>query len=159
MLDVRQGDTFVVTYPEIYRDGVYVRDGPILAAEFVNNGRDYRAVRYTDPDGGSHYYTPEGKSLHKAFLRAPVEFSRDQLALQLRPLPPDPEPDPRPPGHRLRRPRWAPRCAPPATAASRFAGRKGGYGNVVEIEHSGERRHGLRPPVALRRRHPASARA
>ncbi|MBV8784827.1 MAG: peptidase M23, partial [Gammaproteobacteria bacterium] len=76
VLDVRAGDAFVLTYPEIYRDGTYVRDGPILAAEFVNQGRDFRAVRYTDPEGGSHYYTPDGKSLHKAFLRAPLEFSR-----------------------------------------------------------------------------------
>src|SRR5580765_7211229 len=76
VLDVRPGDAFVVTYPEIWRDGVYVRDGAIQAAEFVNQGRDFKAVRYTDADGGSHYYTPDGRSLHKAFLRAPVEFTR-----------------------------------------------------------------------------------
>jgi murein DD-endopeptidase MepM/ murein hydrolase activator NlpD len=76
VLDVRPGDAFVVTYPEIWREGVYVKDGPIQAAEFVNQGRDFKAVRYTDADGGSHYYTPDGRSLHKAFLRAPVEFTR-----------------------------------------------------------------------------------
>ncbi|HEX9106639.1 MAG TPA: hypothetical protein VF832_05420, partial [Longimicrobiales bacterium] len=76
VLDVRQGDSFVVTYPEYYRDGVYVKDGPIEAAVFVNQGREFKAVRYTDPEGSAHYYTPEGKSLHKAFLRAPVEFTR-----------------------------------------------------------------------------------
>lgn len=76
VLDVRPGDTFVVTYEEIWRDGAYLHDGPIEAAEFVNQGREFRAVRYSDPEGGSHYYTPDGKSMHKAFLRAPVEFTR-----------------------------------------------------------------------------------
>ena len=76
VLDVRAGDTFVVTYEEIWRDGRYLHDGPIEAAEFVNQGHAFRAVRYTDPDGHSHYYTPDGRSLHKAFLRAPVEFTR-----------------------------------------------------------------------------------
>src|SRR5215469_13072190 len=76
VLDVRPKDTFVVTYQEIWRDGRYLRDGPIEAAEFVNQGREFRAVRYSDPDGHSHYYTPDGRSLHKAFLRTPVEFTR-----------------------------------------------------------------------------------
>ena len=135
VLDVRQGDAFVVTYPEIYRDGVYVRDGPIQAAEFVNNGRDFRAVRYTDPDGGSHYYTPEGKSLHKAFLRAPVEFTRVSSrfnSARYHPI-----------LNLIRAHKGVDYAAPmgtPVRAAGdgriRFAGRKGGYGNVVEIEHS-----------------------
>ena len=135
VLDVRQGDAFVVTYPEIYRDGVYVRDGPIQAAEFVNNGRDFRAVRYTDPDGGSHYYTPEGKSLHKAFLRTPVEFTRVSSrfnSARYHPI-----------LNLIRAHKGVDYAAPmgtPVRAAGdgriRFAGRKGGYGNVVEIEHS-----------------------
>ena len=49
---------------------------PILAASFTNAGRQYKAVRYVDPDGGAHYYTPDGRSMHKAFLRAPLEFTR-----------------------------------------------------------------------------------
>jgi len=53
-----------------------VKDGPIEAAEFVNQGHEFRAVRYTDPQGGAHYYTADGRSLHKEFLRAPVEFTR-----------------------------------------------------------------------------------
>src|ERR1700683_1052857 len=73
VLNVRHGDAFTVTYQEIWRDGTYLKDGPLEAAEFINQGRTYRAVRYTDPDGGSHYYTPDGRSLHKAFLRAPGE--------------------------------------------------------------------------------------
>ena len=135
VLDVRPGDAFVVTYPEIYRDGVYVHDGPIQAAEFVNNGRDFRAVRYTDPDGGSHYYTPEGRSLHKAFLRTPVEFTRVSSrfnSARYHPI-----------LNLIRAHKGVDYAAPmgtPVRAAGdgriRFAGRKGGYGNVVEIEHS-----------------------
>ena len=135
VLDVRPGDAFVVTYPEVYRDGVYLRDGPIQAAEFVNQGHDYRAVRYTDPDGGSHYYTPDGKSLHKAFLRAPVEFTRVSSrfnSARYHPI-----------LNLIRAHKGVDYAAPigtPVRAAGdgriRFAGRKGGYGNLVEIEHS-----------------------
>src|SRR5204862_498283 len=76
VLDVRPGDAFVVTYDEIWRDGAYLKDGPVEAAAFVNQGREFRAVRYTAPEGGSHYYTPDGRNLHRAFLRAPVDFTR-----------------------------------------------------------------------------------
>jgi murein DD-endopeptidase MepM/ murein hydrolase activator NlpD len=135
VLDVRPGDTFAVTYDEIWRDGAYIKDGPIEAAEFVNQGREFRAVRYTDPDGGSHYYTPDGRSLHKAFLRAPVEFSRVSSrfnSARLHPI-----------LNRIRAHKGVDYAAPigtPVRAAGdgriRFAGQKGGYGNVVEIEHS-----------------------
>ena len=135
VLDVRPGDAFVVTYPEIYRDGAYVRDGPIQAAEFVNQGRAFRAVRYSDPDGGSHYYTADGKSLHKAFLRAPLEFTRVSSrfnSARYHPI-----------LNLIRAHKGVDYAAPmgtPVKAAGdgriRFVGLKGGYGNVVEIEHS-----------------------
>ena len=135
VLDVRPGDAFTVTYQEIWRDGTYVKDGPIEAAEFVNQGRTFRAVRYTDPDGGSHYYTPDGKSLHRAFLRAPVEFTRVSSrfnSARLHPI-----------LNTIRAHKGVDYAAPigtPVHAAGdgriRFAGVKGGYGNVVEIEHS-----------------------
>ena len=76
VLDIQPGDSFAVSYQELYQDGVYVKDGPILAASFTNQGKQYRAVRYVDPDGNAHYYTPDGRSMHKAFLRAPLEFTR-----------------------------------------------------------------------------------
>jgi murein DD-endopeptidase MepM/ murein hydrolase activator NlpD len=135
VLDVRPGDAFVVTYQEIWRDGAWVKDGPIQAAEFLNQGREYRAVRYTDPQGDSHYYTPEGRSLHKAFLRAPVEFTRVSSrfnSARFHPI-----------LNRIRAHQGVDYAAPigtPVRAAGdgriRFAGWKGGYGNVVEIEHS-----------------------
>ena len=76
VLEIQPRDSFAVTYRELYQNGVYVKDGPVLAASFVNQGRSYYAVRYVDSEGGARYFTPDGRSLHKAFLRAPVEFTR-----------------------------------------------------------------------------------
>src|SRR3984885_2715053 len=75
-LDIRPGDSFAVTYEELFENGKYVKDGAVLAAMFRNNGRVYRAARYVDPSGASNYYTPEGRSLRRAFLRTPVDFTR-----------------------------------------------------------------------------------
>jgi murein DD-endopeptidase MepM/ murein hydrolase activator NlpD len=135
VLDVRAGDAFVVTYDQIFRDGAYVKDGPIQAASFVNQGREFRAVRYTDPEGGSHYYTPDGRGLQKAFLRAPVDFTRVSSRFNTARA--------HPILNRIRAHQGVDYAAPmgtPVRAAGdgriRFAGRKGGYGNLVEIEHS-----------------------
>src|SRR5262245_26836379 len=76
VLDIQPGDSFVATYSELSQDGTYIKDGPILAAMFVNQGRTYRAVRYVDPSGTARYYTPTGLSMQRAFLRTPVEFTR-----------------------------------------------------------------------------------
>jgi len=135
VLDVRQGDTFAVTYQEIWRDGTYLKDGPIDAAEFVNQGREFRAVRFTDPEGHSSYYTPEGRSLHKAFLRTPVEFTRVSSRFN--------SARHHPILNLIRAHKGVDYAAPigtPVHAAGdgriRFAGNRGGYGNCVEIEHS-----------------------
>jgi murein DD-endopeptidase MepM/ murein hydrolase activator NlpD len=69
--DLRKGDRFNVVYEAYSLNGRAVRAGRVVAAEFVNQGRSYKAVRYE-----TSYYTPEGKSLRKAFLRSPLEFSR-----------------------------------------------------------------------------------
>jgi murein DD-endopeptidase MepM/ murein hydrolase activator NlpD len=76
VLDIRRGDEFAVLFEELYVDGEFAGYGNILAAEFVNRGRSYKAIRYTDRNGDTHYYTPDGKPMRQAFLRAPVEFSR-----------------------------------------------------------------------------------
>ena len=75
-LEIRAGDRFTVIYEEDYLDGEKLRDGHILAAEFVNRGRSYQALRYEDETGRADYFTPEGRSMRKAFLRAPVDFRR-----------------------------------------------------------------------------------
>ena len=75
-LDIRKGDEFHVLYEEQQLDGEFVDFGDILAAEFVNQGRTYRAVRYVDSGGNASYYSPTGKNLRKTFLRAPLDYSR-----------------------------------------------------------------------------------
>jgi len=77
--DIRKGDRFAVIYESVNYLGRAVRSGRILAAEFVNNGKTYRAAWFADPAGGensSGYYTADGKNIRKAFLRSPLEFSR-----------------------------------------------------------------------------------
>lgn len=75
-LDIRKGDHFKVLYEEKFLDGVKIGNGNILAAEFTNQKVTYRAVRYTDSQGETHYYSDEGQSMRKAFLRAPLDFRR-----------------------------------------------------------------------------------
>ncbi len=69
-LELRKGDSFYVLYEEKYIDGEFAGFGDILAAQFVNQGETYTAIRYSD----GNYYTPEGRSMRKSFLRAPVNF-------------------------------------------------------------------------------------
>jgi len=76
-LDIRKGDSFSLLYEEIFRNGEKISDGDILAAEFINAGKSYRAVRYTNPQtNNTEYFTPDGKSMRKAFLRTPINFAR-----------------------------------------------------------------------------------
>jgi murein DD-endopeptidase MepM/ murein hydrolase activator NlpD len=133
--ELQPGDSFTMVLEKVYRDGAYLRDGEILAAEFVNNGHVYRAVRYTLPDGRHEYYTPEGKSLRKAFLLAPVQFSRisSGFGLRFHPI-----------LNRMRAHKGIDYAAPSGTpvrsaGAGRiaFRGTQGGYGNVVTISHPG----------------------
>lgn len=74
VLDIRQGDAFHVVYEKIYRNGEYLRNGNILAATFVNQGEKYQAIRF-ERDNGVDYFSPDGRNMKKAFLRAPVNFS------------------------------------------------------------------------------------
>ncbi|MGH8258080.1 MAG: M23 family metallopeptidase [Steroidobacteraceae bacterium] len=136
--DIQPGDTFTVTYQEIYDHGRYAQDGPILAARFVNEGHEYLAVRYVSPDGAAGYYTPDGRSLRKAFLRAPLEFTRISSPFSLHRR--------HPILHLIRAHKGVDFAAPigtPVKAAGdgrvAFVGRKGGYGNVVELDHA----HGI----------------
>ncbi|CAM2838017.1 peptidoglycan DD-metalloendopeptidase family protein [Shewanella amazonensis] len=69
--DLQKGDTFALLYEKHYADGEFVRNGAILAAEFINDGKRYTAVRYED----GNYYSESGQSMRKAFLRSPVDFN------------------------------------------------------------------------------------
>ena len=74
-LDIRVGDRFALVYEEIWRDGQYLRDGPILAARFTNQGETFEAIRF-DAGNGPDYFAPDGRPMRKAFLRAPLNFTR-----------------------------------------------------------------------------------
>ena len=134
-LDIRKGDTFKLLYEEIFRNGEKVKDGEIVAAEFVNDGKIYRAVRYTNPETNrTEYYTPEGKSLRKEFLRTPVNFTRISSRFTTRRY--------HPVLHKFRSHKgvdYAAKRGTPIRASGdgkvTFKGKKGGYGRVIMIQH------------------------
>ncbi|UTW46700.1 peptidoglycan DD-metalloendopeptidase family protein [bacterium SCSIO 12696] len=87
-LDIRKGDHFMVLYEEKFLDGAKIGNGNILAAEFTNQGKTFKAVRFEDANGHANYYTPEGLSMRKAFLRTPVNFARVSSGFNMRRLHP-----------------------------------------------------------------------
>ncbi|MBW8329565.1 MAG: peptidoglycan DD-metalloendopeptidase family protein [Thiobacillus sp.] len=133
--DLRRGDTFSVIYTVNYRNGEPIAAGKLLAAEFVNAGKPYRAVLFRDPFGREDYYTPEGESLKKGFLRSPLEFSRVTSSFS------NSRKHPVFGFHRAHT--GVDFGAPTGTrvkatgdATVVFAGRRGGYGNLVILRHS-----------------------
>ncbi len=133
--ELRRGDRLAVVYEMIYDSGELIAAGRILAAEFVNDGRTYHAVLFTDDEGGDGYYSLDGSNRAKAFLRSPVEFSRVSSGFGGR-------------FHPIFR-NWrahtgvdfaAPRGTRVIASADGTvisAGNRGGYGNAVEIRHGG----------------------
>jgi len=136
ILDVRSDDEFYLLYEELWRDGNKLRDGEIIAAEFVNRGESFRAVRYIDGEGRSDYFTPDGRSVRKAFVRAPVSFTRVSSNFNPRRR--------HPILNKIRAHRgvdYAARSGEAVMAAGDgkviFRGRKGGYGNTIILQHGG----------------------
>lgn len=136
-LEVRKGDQFRVVFEERYKDGVKVQDGPILAAEFINRGKSFKAVRYTHADGHSDYYAENGNSMRKAFLRTPVEFARISSRFSLGRK--------HPILNKIRAHKgvdYAASTGTPIKAAGdgvvKLAARKGGYGNTIILQHGGK---------------------
>ena len=74
VLDIRKGDQFYLLYEKVYREGIFLRDGEIIGATFVNQGEKFQAIRF-DIDGQAQYFAPDGRNMRKAFLRAPLNFS------------------------------------------------------------------------------------
>ncbi|ROQ18306.1 murein DD-endopeptidase MepM/ murein hydrolase activator NlpD [Marinimicrobium koreense] len=134
ILDIRRGDTFSVLFEEHFLDGEKIGNGPILAAEFTNRGKTFRAVRYVSAEGDANYFTPEGRSMRRAFLRTPVEFTRISSPFN---------PNRRHPVlNTIRAHKGTDYAAPRGTPVKasgdgriKLAGRKGGYGNTVIIQH------------------------
>jgi murein DD-endopeptidase MepM/ murein hydrolase activator NlpD len=83
-LDIRKGDSFALLYEEKFLDGEKIGNGNILSAEFTNQGKSFKAVRFQNSEGRANYYTPEGFSMRKAFLRAPLDFARISSGFNLR---------------------------------------------------------------------------
>ncbi|WP_348699095.1 peptidoglycan DD-metalloendopeptidase family protein [Duganella fentianensis] len=84
--DLKKGDHFNVVYETFWQDGEFVRAGRVLAGEFTNKGNTYQSVWFEDPQSkqGGGYYSFDGKSLKKAFLKSPVEFSRISSGFAMR---------------------------------------------------------------------------
>lgn len=132
--DLRVNDEFELVYEEKTLDGETIGTGNILAARFVNRGKLYTAVRYTDKQGSTSYYAADGSSLRKAFIRTPVDFARISSRFsngRRHPI-----------LNRIRAHKGVDYAAPrgtPIKAAGdgrvTLAGRKGGYGNTVVIKH------------------------
>ena len=136
ILDIREGDNYYVQYEEIWQEGKYVTDGEIIAAEFNNNGRQIQAIRFKDGNDNTDYYTPKGNSVRKAFIRAPVDFTR--ISSNFNPKRRHPI------LNSIRAHRGVDYAAPrgtPIKAAGDgkviFRGTKSGYGKVVILQHGG----------------------
>ncbi len=133
-LSLREGDQFTVVYEKLFVDNKESGIGDIVSAEFINQGKTYTAVRFKDPDGNINYYTPDGKSLRKAFLRTPVDFARISSHFNLRRK--------HPVLNRIRAHKgvdYAARTGTPVKTTGdgkiTFRGRKRGYGRVVIVQH------------------------
>jgi len=132
--DLRTGDRFSVVYETYHHAGSTIKSGRLLAAEFVNEGKSYRAVYFRDPQGREGYYTPDGKSMKRAFLKSPIPFSRISSGFTTSRF--------HPVLKRWRAHKGVDYAAPTGTpiraiADGRvaFSGRQGGYGNLVILDH------------------------
>ncbi len=133
-LSLRKGDLFTLVYEELFVDGKKIDTGNIISAEFVNHGQAFTAVRFEDKKGNSSYFTPEGKSMRKTFLRTPVDFARISSRFNLRRK--------HPILNRIRAHKgvdYAARSGTPIKTTGDgkivYRGRKGGYGRVVIVQH------------------------
>jgi murein DD-endopeptidase MepM/ murein hydrolase activator NlpD len=143
---LRRGDTFTVVYEALTADGEQIRwnqgAGRVLAAEFVNDGTVHTAVWYSDPHAGGSaargaYYDMKGQNKRRSFLASPLEFSRvtSGFSMRLHPI-----------LRTWRQHKGVDYGAPTGTAVRtvgdgviEFAGRQGGYGNVVKVRHNNNR--------------------
>ena len=136
VLDIRAGDNYYVQYEEIWQDGKFVADGEIIAAEFNNNGRTIQAIRFVYDDNRSEYFTPDGHSVRKAFIRAPVDFTRISSNFNPRRR--------HPILNRIRAHRGVDYAAPRGTPVKAsgdgrviYRSNKSGYGRTIILQHGG----------------------
>jgi murein DD-endopeptidase MepM/ murein hydrolase activator NlpD len=134
--DLRKGDQFSVIYEMTYRNGEPISTGNVLAAEFINQGHQYRALYYELNKNIGSYFSPDGKSMRKAFLRSPLEFSRVSSGFKLSRF--------HPVLNKWRAHKGVDYAAAIGTKVKvtadgtvDFVGNQGGYGNVVIVNHQG----------------------
>ena len=132
--DVRIDDDFYILFEEIWQDDKYITDGNIIALEFNNNGRKFQAIRYTNENGVPNYFTPDGNNMSKAFIRAPLDFTR--VSSNFNPNRKHPI------LNTIRAHRGVDYAAPKGTKIKAsgdgkiiFRGVKSGYGNVIILQH------------------------
>jgi murein DD-endopeptidase MepM/ murein hydrolase activator NlpD len=130
--DLREGDTFQIVYEELWREGERLRDGGVVAVNFVNQGKAYTAVRF-ERDGQAEYFDLDGRPLRKSFMRTPIEFARLTSGFGARR---------HPVLGRMRMHNGVDYAAPTGTpifaagdARVKFAGWQNGYGRTVILDH------------------------
>jgi len=134
--DIGVGDEFALVYEELWRDGARLGEGEVLAAEFVNRGARYTAIRHDDGDGRASYFTHDGQPMRKAFVRAPLSFTRISSDFNPRRR--------HPILNTIRAHQGVDYSAPKGTPVKAsgdgkiiFRGWKGGYGNTIILQHGG----------------------
>ncbi|MGP1682750.1 MAG: peptidoglycan DD-metalloendopeptidase family protein, partial [Giesbergeria sp.] len=133
---LRKGDRFSVVYETLEADGEPLRSGKVLSAEFINSGKRHEAVWFQEPGSKGAYYTLAGESLRRAYLSAPLEFSRVSSGFSVR-------------FHPILK-KWKAHlgtdfAAPTGTTVRtvgdgvvEFAGVQNGFGNVIFVKHRSE---------------------
>lgn len=134
--DLRKGDRFSLVYETLNFRGQVVRSGRILAAEFTTNQKSHRAFWFQGEDGKGGYYTADGKSLRKAFLRSPLEFSRVTSGFTSARFHPILKTWRAHKGVDYGAPIGT-RIRAVADGTVDFAGRQVGYGNLIVLKHQG----------------------
>ena len=136
--DIRKGDSFSIVYDRLYREGKYIGDGDILAAEFIRGNKAHRAIRFTDDKGHTDYYSPNGDSKRRAFMRHPVDVVRITSKFDPNRL--------HPVLHKIRAHKGvdygSPHGSPIYATADgivQTAGTKGAYGKTVILKHGDNR--------------------
>ena len=134
--DLRRGDRFSVVYEARYVDGEPTGAGRIVAAEFDSRGRTIRAYLWRGDDGSENYYAEDGAPMRKAFLRSPMEFTRVTSGFSGARFHPILQESRAHKGVDYAAPLGTPVRAT-ANARVAFAGTQGGYGNVIQLQHTG----------------------
>jgi len=133
-LNLRKNDKITVVYEKLFVGGKEIGTGNILSAEFINQGQPFTAVRFENNEGKVRYFTPEGKSMRKAFLRTPVNFARISSHFNLKRK--------HPILNKIRAHKGVDYAAKTGTAIKTtgdgkiiFRGKKRGYGRVIIVQH------------------------